>query len=405
MKKFLTIQILTGFAQWIDIFLIFSIPSFVWRSPPTEIALIAACFGFPSLILGPFIGVLVDRIDPRKMAFAGAIARSLLSIAIAFAPTSMIFAAFVLLKGLANLLYWPATSVLTNHVVTPSNRMRFFSNLSAFDQLTKTFTPLLAGLLVVFIGSQEIFIFSAGITLLCAFLLNTLAISTISNEEKQVRAAQSILSDLLFGFRSFKSLPLNLIASLLLGIGISFALAIYDPHLAAFLESYRFDSTAFSIILSSTAAGAVAGASFVRFVLPQASPIGLMRWGVFLFSSAVTGVVAAFEFFQAISGISLLSALWFINGMGYELFLIGSRVNTQALCPRNLLGRISTSTRSIQMLAIITAPSIGAALISSYTRLAPFTTAAIIALMLFVFSITALSFSKEKSSLEANFLK
>jgi hypothetical protein len=38
-RKLLFIQTLAGFAQWLDIFLIFSVPSFVWKADPAQIAI------------------------------------------------------------------------------------------------------------------------------------------------------------------------------------------------------------------------------------------------------------------------------------------------------------------------------------------------------------------------------
>ncbi len=54
--KLLIIQTLSGFSLWIDIFLIFLIPSFVWGSTPLQIAIISAVLTIPSLILGPIMG-------------------------------------------------------------------------------------------------------------------------------------------------------------------------------------------------------------------------------------------------------------------------------------------------------------------------------------------------------------
>lgn len=382
-RRLLLAQVLAGFSQWIDIFLIFSIPSFIWKSSPEEIAFIATCFGLPSLLLGPFVGVVVDRTDARKMALCGSLTRSVLTIAIAFAPTLPIFSAFVLLKGMANLLYWPATSILTNQIIDGPNRIKYYSSLRGLDQLTKIITPLMTGLLIAAVDSQKIFIISGAITFLCALVIFGLPSDPPKESAQEDQENKNtIWSDFLIGFRSIKVLHKHLLVSLSLGIGMSFALALHDPHLAAFLKYSNSPPSAFSIILSATAAGAAAGAIAVRFFFTRLASASLIRVGIFLFFLSLSIFSISISIEAKTLDVLPLAILWFMSGLGYELFLIGSSVNTQNLCPSHLLGRLTTSTRSVQMLAIVTAPSIGAALINHYTRLAPFTTSAVIAMFL-----------------------
>ena len=227
-NRLLATQVLAGFAQWIDVFLIFSIPSFLWKSTPEDIALVAACFGLSSLFLGPFIGVLVDRVDPRRMAFLGAMGRTIFSLCIAFAPSFVIFLIFVVLKGIANTCYWPSTSILTNRFIKEYDRVKYYSSLGAMDQITKVMTPMVAGAMIYWFSSQKIFLVSALATLLCAnFIYRFPEIN--GGAKKLTKKTSSIFGDLLFGFRSIGNLPRKLIVTISLSIGMSLTLAIYDP--------------------------------------------------------------------------------------------------------------------------------------------------------------------------------
>lgn len=84
--RLLVIQTLAGFSQWIDVFLIFSVPAFLWQSTPGQIAFIASCFGLPGLFWSPMIGALLDQRDARRAACCAAAARTALTGFIAFAP-------------------------------------------------------------------------------------------------------------------------------------------------------------------------------------------------------------------------------------------------------------------------------------------------------------------------------
>ena len=385
----LAIQTMAGLAQWLDIFLIFSVPSFLWKSSPGEIAFLASCFGLPSLFLGPFVGVLLDRSDPRKVMMFGILARTVLSVMIAFAPGFQTFAALVLFKGIANLLYWPASSIVCNHVVWETARVKYFSSQSAFDQITKIGTPLIAGILAMAMDQQLAFLISAAVTLACAAILPRLNALVLFAPPVQKRSVNGMLDDIFLGLRSIKTLPSSLLLSIGLGIGMSLGLAIYDPHLAAFLGSKGFDAGVFSIVVSATGLGAVVGAALIRFSFNESTPIKLIRVGIAVFATAVAGAYVVVAFAPELLGRSTLFVLWFLNGLGYEVFVIGCSVNTQNLCPQALLGRINTSVRSIQMLTVVLGPGIGAWLIAAHSREAPFIVSTV--LTLFLLGIAATS--------------
>lgn len=377
-------QALAGLAQWLDVFLIFSVPAFLWKASPSEIAILAACFGIPGLVLGPFIGALLDRADPRRTMVLGIHARSVLSALIAFAPGYGAFAALVFLKGLANQCYWPSSFILTNQLVSEHERLRYFSSLSACDQVSKIATPLLAGALALLAGSQLAFLASAALTLFGSVFLPGL-FSKLEIEHRPHRALREFGDELLSGFRAMATLDRRLVATIALAVGMSLTIALYDPHLASFLKHSGFDGRAFSLVVAGTAGGAMTGALLVRFGLARWTPAQLIRSGIVVFSVSIAGIAVA-----AISstslGVSVYVALWAVNGMGYELFLIGQGVSMQNLCPRNLLGRVSSSTRSLQMLAVVTGPSLGAWLITTQTRAWPFVAAAGLSIVLLLAS-------------------
>jgi MFS family permease len=386
-RRLLIIQTLAGLAQWIDIFLIFTVPSFLWKSSPTEIALLASCFGLPSLFFGPFIGAMLDRTDPRKTMMIGALARTGLTLLIAFASWLPVFAVLVLLKGIANLLYWPSSSIVTNRVVREPDRVKYFSSLSVLEQITKIGTPLLAGALTLVIDSQLTFLLSAVATLVCACMLPRLHAAVEFTQPVQKRSIQVLFRDLFQGLRLITVLPSNLLMSIGIGIGMSLTLSIYDPHLAAFLGFKGFDASAFALVVSATGVGAVVGAALIRIAFNSASPIVLIRLGVTVFAVAVASAAMMVAVVPEQIGRNTLVAIWFLNGLGYEVSSVGCIVNLQNLCPPTHLGRINTSVRSMQMTCVVLGPSIGAWLIATYSRAAPFIVSAMLAMLLIVIAI------------------
>lgn len=381
----MTTQVLAGFSQWIDVFLIFSVPAFLWQSTPGQIAFIASCFGLPGLFLGPFIGSILDRLNARRVAFIGALIRTALTVCIAFAGGLDFFATLVALKGLANFIYWPATSILTQQLIGHNERVNYFSSLSAIDQITKIMTPLIAGAATLYIDLQLVFLMSAIMTMASATIIITLPKSDfrLNNKELSESAAKSFLSCR----KLTKTLPSDLLLSILLGVGISFSLAIFDPHVAAYLNSLKFDQKTFSFLVSSTAIGAVCGALCIRFFGKKFTSIQLIQTGLAIFFIAISSIAMISGYFPQTINVAALSLLWFISGIGYEVFLIGSSVTMQNLCPPHLLGRVATTARSFQLFAVVTGPLIGAWLISVQSRATPFGVSALVASLLLMASI------------------
>ena len=372
-NRLLVVQTLAGIAQWIDVFLLFSVPAFVWSLGPAEMSMVAACFGLPSLVLGPVIGAILDRTDAYRAMVFGALLACVMSVALSFATGFLAFAVLVMLKGVTNTVYWPASSIVTQKLVPASGRVPYFSGLSLLDQIAKVGIPLLAGLLALALPLQWMFLVSAGASLIVGAVLvfAPLRAPGANTTPGSRRDCTGLLRSMGEGLRTIPELPIELRLSVVTGVTLSFALALYDPHLPSFLALHAMDAKVYSLVLSATGAGAVFGAVVVRSCLSYATPSALLHGGLCLFvlAVAVAALVATARPVWLNAG--TLAALWALNGMGYELFCIGSNVIMQSQCPPTILGRVSALVRSIKMLMVVAGPSVGAVLISRYKETTP----------------------------------
>jgi len=375
-RELVVVQALSSLALWLDIFLIFTVPAYLWSISPPSVALLAFCLGAPMLLLGPIVGTLIDRLDVRKTLIFGVSLRIASTAALAYSPSFEIFLVLVILKGMSNLIYFPSITIAIRTLVNREEHKSFFSYTSLLDQVSKITVPLLAGLLTMVLPTKDGFFFSATAVLLTLpFLLSLCA----KIDAKPAPASSKILPlyrDLLKGFSIFKSLPFQLRVGFLYSLLTSLALGIYDPHLAAFLAHEGYPPIVFSQIVSATAAGAVCAALLVKLKLKNLEDVLLRSYGLVVFCLAL--IMTALLVPLDIPNKKLLyPTVWFINGFGYELLIISSNILLQQLCPSETIGRVSTSFRSAQMLCIVIGPAIGTLLITTYGRHAPFTTAAL----------------------------
>lgn len=173
-SKLICVQALSSLSLWLDIFLIFTIPVYLWHASPSSIALLAFCLGAPMLFLGPIVGTLIDRHDARKTLAFGALVRTLSTLALAVSPDLKIFLLFVILKGVSNLFYFPSITIMVRQLIVADERKSFFSYISVFDQSTKILAPLLAGILTIILSPKDLFFLSAAAVLLTFPLLRSI---------------------------------------------------------------------------------------------------------------------------------------------------------------------------------------------------------------------------------------
>ena len=125
----------------------------------------------------------------------------------------------------------------------------------------------------------------------------------------------------------------------------------------------------------------------IRFLGKNASSIQFIQIGIALFFVAIASIAVLSTYHVQAINAPVIALIWFISGIGYEIFLIGSSVTLQNLCPPHLLGRVVTSARSLQLLAVVTGPMIGAWLISVQSRATPFAVSACIVCLLLLASM------------------
>lgn len=361
-NRLLSVQVTSGFSQWIDIFLIFSMPVFFWNVTPEDIGIIALLFALPSILLSPIVGALVDSRNPYRIMIIGATLRFLFTFLIVINQSYILFLALVFLKGVSNVIYWASASVVTNQVVDYENRVSYFSSLSAIDQTTKILTPLIMIPIASFFSLKDGFILSLLLSLFALFGVNSISYKYV-NQTKEILFSYAKLFS---GFKELKFIPNKLLLHISFSMLLAFSLAIYDPHLPSFIKSLNMGESTYSIIISSTAIGAIAGAMSVKSIFKNFGPVLFSKIGFILFMLSIMLVNICLLTLGNIP-LPIMILIWILNGYGYELFMIGYGVNFQNICPKEILGKVSASARSFQMLIIMLTPSLGAYFISNFS--------------------------------------
>src|SRR5687768_10041091 len=148
LRRLLAAQVPADLADWLDLVALGTLLAFHWQLGPTALAALMVAIALPYVVLGPPIGVLIDRSDLRLLLIASSSLRAVATAAFAVAPDLPILLALVVLKSSVDAVFTPAKQA-TIPLPAPANRLMAANGLShTINQVTKVAGPALGGALV-----------------------------------------------------------------------------------------------------------------------------------------------------------------------------------------------------------------------------------------------------------------
>ncbi len=339
---------------WLDFILIFSTLTFIFNAQAQTLALAAALYGVPSLILGPYIGSLPDRYSPRAIIAVSFCTRAITAICLLQASSLEFFLLFITLKGLSNLGSTPAEIVLTTRLLPPESIIKNTSLVSITDQTIKIIAPLAAGLSISWSNSTYGFLISALISINGLIFVWLLKPEITHTKRRGTIKNKSNLHEVLDFFVAHTTAQAFLLCMLIQ----SAALGTYDSLLSLFMKELSLSSASFGQVVSATAIGGIiAGLAFPKlyrrhFLL--CATVASSIFGVCLSIVATAGlnpeIIKPYSF----------PILFLIAGFAYGLTSQGFTSTLQLTCPSKILGTAFSTARSCSISLFIVLPAAGA---------------------------------------------
>lgn len=176
----------------------------------TNFTLIAVASTLPGILLGPFIGSLVDRVERKWLLFSAQVGSALVTALLAclywfeLLEIWHIIAVVPFASVFATILQIGFSSTVT--LMVPSESLsRANGSLGLVFGVVQLSAPLMAGIAMDRIGMEGIFIID-----IASFIIGllTIALSAIPNPEKTVETNKSsLLQDIVEAYRFLKSKP------------------------------------------------------------------------------------------------------------------------------------------------------------------------------------------------------
>ncbi len=211
----------------------------------------------PTLTVGPFVGVLVDRLDRKKILLGTNLLGFLVTVGYSLSSNVHQLYLLVVLHSFVRLIFYPTRTAILPRLVEKDQLLHANSMIQISVQFSRLIGPLLAGIVLSQFGFSAGFLTDGGTYLIAGAMVFT--IGTNLKPRRMDGKRFSPLEDMKGAIEIIKGRPqLKYLFSssfiLLVGVGV------LDPLLAPFLNSaFGYSPKEFGLLLALSAiCGAIA---------------------------------------------------------------------------------------------------------------------------------------------------
>ncbi len=333
-------QLVSTFGDWLAIVALFSLLAFRWHGSADQVAGIIVAFLVPMVVLGPLAGVFVDRWHVKRTMIASDLIRAVLAALLAFAATP--WTVYVLLAALSGVssFFLPAQNAAIPRLVRREELLVANSLNAQTIQFNKIVGPAIAGFLVAWAGEKLCFYLDAVSFVASAALLSLVALPhTAAIAQKGVRA---VLEELRAGLRYLQEHPALRFVTVAMAAAM-FVTGTFNAVVAVYVRDIlRSGSSVFGQLIAVIGLGAILGAVLMaRFAQRQQK--------VFLVSLGILGMGAGM-FLLTLATTALFAVAFSLSlGIAVSFVLVPSQTLVQEETPRQMLGRVSSTSLSVMM--------------------------------------------------------
>ncbi len=299
-------------------------------------ATVAICSSLPAIVLGPFAGTYVDRVDKRKLLILMDLGRGVLIIVpgvLYFLNQLQVWHIFVIAAFLSSMstFFNPALATFLPVIVNKEQLVRANSISQMSSNLSGIIGPALGGALVALFGTGTVMFLDA-----LSFFVSVVAIFLVRVKVKQVFPSEErkrFLQELLDGLNFIRK------ESGILGLVVLFSILNFFVAPVGVLiplmvkKILKMGAEGFGVLGSSISVGMVLGSLFLGMIG------GVRRKGTFI----MIGIVVAGSFL-ALFGISesFWTSIFLLGGCGFGFSFANILVPVvfQSKIPHEKQGRV-----------------------------------------------------------------
>jgi MFS family permease len=226
----------------------------------TDIGFVVALQTLPVLILGPYGGVIADRVDKRRLmiglqSMMGLQAAALAILSILHVVTYLDVCLLAVVLGLNNAFENPSRQAFVLEMVGADNLRNAVSLNSTMNNVARAVGPAVAGVLIAWVGEGWCFALNALSFIAVVASLVAMDRSTLNPSKPTIRAKGQLLEGFRYVAKTPKlAIPLAMMA--LVGM-LAYEFQVTLPIVAG--KVFHGSSATYGLLLAAMGAGAVIG--------------------------------------------------------------------------------------------------------------------------------------------------
>ena len=268
----------------------------------------------PILLLGPYGGVLIDRLDKRKLIIATNCAAAAQAVAIGVLyqthhATLPVVLTLTVLLGLTNVLDNPARQSFVREMVKDDQVRNAVSLNSVLVNVARAIGPALAGVLIATVGVGACFFVNAASFLAVIIAYSIMDTSLLTPSEPVVRAPGQLRDGLRY-VRANPALFIPLVMMAIVGT-LTYEFQVTLPSLAA--QTFGTGAINFGLVTSAMGVGAIGGG----LASASRSHYGIKPLTTAVFAFGVTDLLVALAPNIELACVALVAvgaaSIWFLS--------------------------------------------------------------------------------------------
>jgi predicted MFS family arabinose efflux permease len=317
---------------------------------------------------------------------------------LAFAGIPEIVLAMVFLRAITDSFFTPAKQAAIQAMAEKSELMKTNSLSQVINQTSKLLGPAVGGALLLFVSSQMVFIINGAVSLFAMLLLFGLPKNIRPlPEEKEDEATgepqkKNMLKEIAQGYKTVGRKPALWFTILLGAVGF-FAVFLHDTLIGPVTKLLGFDQSILGLSIAAVGAGGVVGALGLGAIKKQIHPYFYVGPGL-----AISSCFTLFLGYAALNALVfppwVFVGAFFTVGIFASAIFVPMRTMIQLETPPEQMGRVTAVNEAASVLAMMSAPFIGAVIARTYGLGMPFLIGGALSLVVGLITIMAIPLVK-----------
>jgi MFS family permease len=336
-----------GISTFGDMITFLAIPMIVYGITGSKSALSLSVLVrvIPVILIGPFAGALVDRLNRKSIMIWSDILRAMLTIVLMLSPDQYLLTMIyivVFLKSLIGIFFNPAFNSTIPSIIKKENLMSANSVFGVTGNILQFVTPFAGAALIAYSGARSVLLID-----MISFIVSAVAIYYIDipkhpEKTRKLITPGVLMKDIGEGFKfmlNSKSLSIIMITTLITQFGQGFIAPLWLPYV---IEGLNRPAEDFGSLVAMQGFGSILGTSMLLLLGVRKSKSYKLFYSIFTLMTGVT-------IFMQITTLNF--SIFIIWGTLVGVFISGMGVTTQTIvqhiAKNEILGRVSSTLNII----------------------------------------------------------